>query len=1212
MHLYAVFSAFVFVLAPIVLQGATNITTVPGNYTWSSALQSTVPGFLALDFTATNGPVVSEAPSLMIALSEQSTTLPAYTVTLSYTKATDAYALFATKRGGSTPLQTRTITATDQPAIRAYLDAWRNGSPQSFSLLYNEGALLLLCQNVPLWSWHDDSPIPQVCRASFSSSPAPQTCNVITCSSTLPAIVSANTSLRIPVSAAPTIITFKSTALPSSINSDLFAFASDQEATYSLIFDTTNGIHTQLTHKVPGTAQSAIPTTSGSYDATSTLMPAALQTYFIAIAPRNGETLIAFGLIADNASPQTLLSWCNQKSSNESIQFCALRANVACSDPKVMRLSFDIPSLTSPLGLTKNGDTYTAVGLNQNAAYQRSETTWQEAFPFPAADNALIECDLTLTDEGKVAQNGAVILFGTQAQGQAMYGLVMEPAAEANALYGSSATRARFRLISMAGGVSTTLGDPVTIDSHTLKGTYQIAYEASGTGNATVTISQGSGSAKRMLAALPINGATSGIRFATLSAQRAAVLYRSITITTPTKEATANTSTTTAATTAITQAAAADPFDSITDSFDTLTRNKAKDSAFALAFNWNHSALQQVVDQTNGFSLEANLQFRETASERTIVIGLAPNSIDQSKCYHFSIGGQQVDAAFAGATQLIILSLNQDGLICMRSLPSPQGTSSPIVSQKRIAQTFKGASHTFWLTYRKTAETQSVAIGIDSAVGENPLFDWSDTRTSSTADYAKIGLSSWWQTDVAYRSIVFKSLESTAAQPTVAQTATTTTPNTLTRTPDATDPYGWNLKYDWSLGKKEQNTAGTFDASYGGSISALVQVVAPDKDQKATFMIGFTSDPAAPQKIQENGQPAFPGALYNIQLQAKNDNGYISLRRPTTSTSSPFEAATFATPLTTLLTKESGATTYPIKKVWARYTPSTGQRLFEAGLVAADDTRAIADITEVLWTWTETGIANDQAPLLYAAISSWDTACSISNITVTKAKASTTTTPAQTVQTATGTLSASGLPIESQWTLSAFAIKPGTAHTLTISGTDADQVVIAFSPNAPASTGTLCTALITKTGITLRDAQGKTVGTSAQGSISSTSASYIIRANTSTISISLKGSTAATETPLVSWTNDVLKTATDCWYAAYGFSETAIASYEGGIISTTTGTIGNAAVAPVIRSTRPGSERTPLTTRAAASHATVLSSAELAQQQYRVNRATTALTAPLR
>ncbi|MDQ5890980.1 MAG: hypothetical protein QG604_854 [Candidatus Dependentiae bacterium] len=1276
------------------LSSATIVDTVPDQFVWANAYKAPTAGSVILQTQIINGPTLSSDPFIVIGLSENNATTPAYTVNISYESSSLTYKIFATKRTGlSGPQGTAIITQASAQAIWNYLETWRTTSTgQSFTLQYQNGSLLLSGTNISLWGWQDTAtPIPNITQVVLSSSRTVQRFmgpSVTSSFMTQPA----NTSTYLPLPTTDAaLICFQANSLPTSLTCSLAQRVTDQPQ-YTVLFDTTDGIHTTLTHRITTpTVGSDIPNSGGSYDATTQLVPAATQTYYLLYSPQTGNNTVMFGLVNSAQQLQPLLSWSNPKKMSDVMALCIVQSNVALSNFTVQNITLpqftfqgaiqSLPNWTGTLGLQQQGSTYTASGLAKNAAYAPGATTWNYPLAFPADDTAALQFNLQLTQPTKVLENGAIILFGTHAQDLPAYGIALEPTASdgTTTTYNSGAPGARIRAYSLTDSGIQDIGTPIVLTGTTLQDTYRIVYQKINGTDASISIYQ-IGSTKNKLGSITISGARTGIHYAALSCSRELVTYSNVAISAPSSDeamqspvgfgtlaGTAGSGTSGATSAGNTTTGGSNPAPATTDQtpansggsttggtssssgstgggassggsssgstgsgstsptaapaiaggFDTSVLNSVihvgpldpsdpnrirRLPPQDLDFDWNTSALTKTIDLTNGFTLETKMKFDDNASSNCLAIGFSPSTVNTTQMCRFRAQGSTT-AGFAGAAQLLLVTLNSSGVSFIQFMPSPAGTTSQIVNQASSTQSGTGSSHTLWVACARKDLTLTITVGIDTPLNNAPIYSWRTTATDANSILSKIALSSW-ATNVTCSDIQLKPYVAPSQADTAPQAAADPNSeiNNINKSP---------LQYTWNLGNTPLNPNGILDPAGGGYITGLVTVTALSPTDPAAFMIGFTSNTSNTQSMQDRGHAMFPGAEYNIQVQITAATGYVSIRRPSASGDSPFDNPLAFTELLPLTQLKAGTTSYPTYKLWARYTPSGTTRIFDMGITSPTDTTDINALTP-LWTWTESDVAASRAALQYASISSCKTGCTITKVAVTPnkpgaIKSGTTsggTTNNGTPATFDGTISTTNMPKSDQWNLYAYQIKPGTEHKITASGSATSRIVLAFNQNVPGSSTTppAFTALITASGITVYDATGKSQSTSADpllGALQTTTTGYWVRADNTSFSLGGYAADGVTETsPYVSWTDSSFSTATS-WYFTYGATSDATVSYMGGII--TPGTTATAP-SPVRRSTQrqavtsriSGEQSTPSVSRS-------FSSNRIDGQQYRLN-----------
>ena len=498
-------------------------------------------------------------------------------------------------------------------------------------------------------------------------------------------------------------------------------------------------------------------------------------------------------------------------------------------------------------------------------------------------------------------------------------------------------------------------------------------------------------------------------------------------------------------------------------------------------------------------------------------------------------------------------------------------------------------------------------MGIDSAIDTSPLFTWNDTRTTAAADFAKTCLSSWG-TAVTYSNIQLApyspKIRTQTTTPAAPQTTSTppTEPNMVVRTKDA------SLSYDWTVARTSQNPNGILHATHGGTLTALVQITEVDALNTATIMIGASSDPTKTVAARTGGIDIFKGAEYNVQLQATPDNGFASMRRAVVGKDSLYEAANTIGDVRKLTQKAAGSTTYPVCKIWVRYTPSRTTRLFEMGLTT--DLTASVETAQALWSFTEP--VTTQAPLQSMSISSWNTACTIKEINIIQATGAANSTLAtgqatEAAITYDGTISSQNMPIESQWTAASYQMKPNTIHKITTYGTAKSRGVVAFSTTNSGLAKIPFRIVLDTTGIKIyQDTELKSSNSTPLQGINELGASYWIKIVDG--ALSLGGYTEAGAVilqPYVTWSDDILK-GSNTWFFTIGATEDATITYLGSsLISNQASTLQNQALPVILRtSVNRNVPKAPVLVRptpAPQARNRVLSSAELEQSRYRKN-----------
>jgi len=1174
-YVYSIISALVAILIQT-CYAETN-TTTPNQFSWLKTVESIQPGSLYFQTTVLNDPTLTTEPHVVIAFKNESQIDAYYQIHISYIAAEKKYSVFAVKPNSLGILGATNITKLPTESVWEILEQWRTGKEQLLIGSYTQGTFLVSIGGKILWMWNDTVPDLSMTTFGISSVDKPLQYKDFTMTSSLPS-TDPNASYYLSYQPnAPMLLTFKSTAIPETLSCCLYKNITEKPQ-YAIDFETKNAVQTTLTHRFQPTNTSGIPTSNGSYTLAAAQIPAAAQTYFLFYSPSATNTLIAFGLLTDALEPKTLMYWQNSSQNEPSCTYLSLNSTTTLS---ALTLSASPLTPTAPaiLGLTKDGNDYKAQGLNRAAAYKNNSTDWAYAFSFPQTDAGVISFDVQVANAQAVTGNGAIVLLGTQATGQPLYGIALEPDA-ATSSPGIPATRTRVRLFSLATGVPTYTPNSALLEGHILKGRYQITYKKISSTSATVTLHQITASGPQLLTTLSLDDVSSGLCYATLSSQNSLVTYSNIALSSPNDTVLPTNS---APTTDL-------------DSLSVIRRNTSD----PLDFNWNHSALQQVVDTTKGLTLQGQVEWAPTTTgDKTIVIGFSPTTIDQTKKYFFNDSVPR----FTGATQLLTITIKEKTIIWRRFIPSPEGTSSAIASQATIEKTLTTTKCSLWISYVKKDGTYTVSVGLDTPIGTSPLFAWNDTRTNAAADFAKIGLSSW-TTALTYTNILLSPYTEPKEIPDQANDASAnqSPPNSVTRTKN--DP---KLEYIWALSKTPQNPNGILNTQYGGLFTATVQITERDALNTATIMIGLTSDPNSTASARAGGVEIFKSAEYNIQIQATDDNGFVSLRRAVVSGDSPYDGADTVTSYKKLTEKNDGASSWAPYKIWVRYTPRLTSRLFEIGLNDINDQAQASDYTKPLWSFTEANVPTTRAPLQYIGISSWNTGCIIKDIAIVQAI----TPPAGSTSpslTDDGTITANNLPQATQWSTALITMKPNTLHKLTTFGTDDSRVVIAFSKSTTTPRALDFRLVLTAQGASLYEAGSQTPAVSSvnkTGGITPDGATYWIKVINGVFTYGgYKPDGTIIESPYITWTHDMLK-GSNTWFFTTGASSDATITYlSGSIIKTITAD--STSLPAVIRTstaTKPNRTRpAPAPTVTTGGKTPLLTSAELENQRYRINK----------
>ncbi len=1116
--------------------GEYSITTTPGNYVWPTQLQVTTPNILFIKTTLKNGPTPAPAPYAVIALSQSNNDSPAYAINIAYQPATGQnptpkYTFSVIKRGqGTMPGSTTDITAAWQTAW-SYLEEWRTGIEKTFMITYLNGAITVSTNQHAIWYWQDTTPSADITRVSLSSATTPLQYSRTTVTNALTANTASTLTLN---KTTPTIVTFRTTELPSTMTYQLLSNATNTLPTYEVTFSTVGGCYTRIAHRSSPTTSDLL-TSNGTYEINSPVVPAPVQTYFFSYVPStlNGGT-VSFGIINDSAIIP-LLSWTAPQASETPLELLTITTSSNTSTFNTTATALNQPSF-APLGLTKSGTSYVSRGLAKAVAYSNAtDMTWQDSIALSQADNGYIQFDLQLTNQQNANGNGAVILLGTQAQGQPLYGVLLEPDTDQPRALNAPATRARFRVFTLAQGTLTYLPSEALVNGHQLSGSYKVSYVKNGT-DGLITIEKIDSRGSLVLAKLSIPNVVSGIAHAAVSSDRESTTYTNI------------------------QTA---PAQTAGPTIGTIVRTV--DNPFD--FNWNDSSLQRAINTDAGFTFESTITFSENSSYKTVVLGFGGATINPDDCCRFNIQNR-VFTGFNGAKIIALITVNQETTDITLYRASVNNQTSIILAHNTTTTTPQSYPTKLWCAYANTdADTESISIGLGTDVYTQPLYTWNNTKTQSGSNFVKnnfkkIALSSW-TTGVTYRNITLSPYSPPAQNTPPAPVVETTppvvaAPNTLTRAINAP------LTYDWTLTKTTEFPNGVVLDATGGYLSALVKINSVDPATSiATIMIGLSSDTAKTTGMRANNITTFLGADYNIQLQTTQQSfapGFICIKKPATTNDSPEIGAQPVPELQQLLRSTPGTTTYATHKIWARYTPYNNNLYFDVGIVPATDTTDI-NLLEPLYSYVEPISGENSAPLKAITISSWSTSVEITNI---MAKSNGSTPPYN------GTLVSQAFPLKSQWNLNTtpptcYEIKPETIHQFAITGTANDTVVLALCKNTtePATlitTNPIYRLIITPTGIKLVDPAGAEKKASTEGGLltSATPAPnglYWITANKTTISI---GGYKASDNSLItylSWGDSTLGDAKS-WYITSGKTETSTVEYKSAEQIQTTPTTG--------------------------------------------------------
>jgi hypothetical protein len=1113
-------------------------------------------------------------PHIVITLQQGNPKINFFEIHIAYSSVEKKYSVFGVKPNVANTIGTYNIQKFATESVWEALEKWRTGIVQKLSGSYSQGTILLSIGGHPLWLWSETSFAEKLSEITIHALESPNQFMTVTKSATIP-IVEKNSSRYVPFAAnTHMLFTFKSATLPETFNCSLYKNVSEK-AQYSLNFESKNNIQTTLTHRAQPTIKSNIPTSNGSYTVSPTIPVAPIQQYFIYYSPSKTGTLIALGILNDAGEPQTLLYWQNPVQDEPACTYLSLTSSVALDALAISSLPFT-PPIPAPLGLIKENDVYTAAGLNLAAAYKNNSTEWAHSFAFPNTDDGEISFDINPLTPETVSDSGAVVLVGTQALGQPLYGVILEP---------ETITRTRIRIFSLATGVPIYAPSSAILDGHTLGGRYHIAYKKVNSSQATITVNHSSGATKKLLTTLTLENVNSGICCATLSSKSRRIAYHNVSMLSSSSAGSQQTG---------------GGIISL-DALSVITRTAAD----PLDFNWNHSALQQVVDLTKGITLQTNVQWSPSQTgDKTIVVGLSPATVDPTKKYFFNDG----IARFIGATQLVTITLKPTTIIFRQFLPTPEGTNSATASQSVIEKSVSEAACNLWISYAKQESTYTVSIGLNTPLGEAPLFSWNDTRTTGAADFAKIGLSSW-TTALSYNSIkiapytppVITTITTPAAP------AVTAAPNSLIRTKTES-----KLEYLWALGKTAQNPNGIINQQHGGILTADVQITDRDALNTATIMIGLTSEINSILTARSSGVEIFKGAEYNIQIQSTPENGFVSLRRAVTSGDSPYDGADTVSPFKKLTEKTNPTGDWPVYKIWLRYTPRLTSRLFEIGLNDLTDSTKASDYTQPLWSYTESNVATTRKPLQYIGISSWNTGCIIKNIQIIATSAAPKTTTPE-LPADDGTITGTNLPQDGQWTTALITMRPNTIHKFATFGTETSRAVLAFSKTTttPRSIG-FRIVLTPQEAIVYEGTSTVPLvsSTNKQGSLSSDGASYWVQITNGTLSFGGYAQDGALiQAPYLTWSHDMLK-GSNTWFATTGATSNASITYLNGTIIQSTAT-GTPALPAIIRTSAgsrlPQRPRPSAATTTSPRSSALLTSAELENQRYRINKKMPAL-----
>jgi hypothetical protein len=1180
-------------------------TTIPDKFNWNSTLQTTTANKLILKTTIQNGPTQAANPWAMLALGDMSHDAPAYTINIAYQSNNTKYVISVIKRNQGFMTQILNIDASSNLAAWNYLETWRTGTPQRFTLNYTNGMMLLIADSFVLWSWQDSDAIDGITRATVASSAMPLIYTNTTVSSSITSLAP-NTIEFLPMNNQTTLYTFQTNdAVPQTITFKLYTDPTTF-ARYELVFDSSNGCYTKLIQRTTPTS-SDILTSTGSYEINAPAIPATTQTYFLNYSSALGGPTITFGLYTDSNNTTTLLSWTGSQGNNAAISLCSL----ACSsqltnitNSAIMVRASNIP----PLGLNKKGTTYTASGLAYSAAYVKGSTTWDSFCTLPQTDAGSIRCDIQLSNSQSIAANGAVFLFGTQPQGQPLYGITIEPDSDAGRLFNSSSTRARFRVFTFTQGVMQYLANEVTVDGHQIGGTYRINYEK-GTGpDATISIETINNNSAQGIATLTIPNASTGVKFVTLSSNRALVTYSNVV-----------TEDLPASNTAVA-------------GLNTIVRTPLN----GLDFNWDHSTLQRVINTTPGFTFESQITFDAATTNRTLVFGFSGATVDTiNDICRFNIDNKIV-TGFAGAKIIMLVTFSATTIDIALYNESVNNATSAILDQTQITQTLNSQTAKLWIAYANTdATTESISIGINTDTYKAPIYTWNNSQKKSGSLFAKnnfkkIALSSW-ATGVSYSAINLSSYEAPIDKtPPAVTTPANTTPNALSR--GLKDP----LIYDWTLTKTATNPTGTLSAENGGYVTCLVKINGIDPSSGyATFMIGLSNNTTKTTGLQIDTQVGFVGADYNIQIQAVRSaaTGFICVKRPNGANAPTEENPQEINELKKLITSASGTTTFNSYKLWLRYTPQKGFRYFDFGITEANDTSDVNTLTP-LYSFVE-GIdeANPLPPLNNISITTWGTSADITQIAATQNSAGAVADPGaadinRSLITYDGTLSSKNEPAESQWNQSAtpptcFQVDPYTVHQFAANGPSGSSIVLALKKNRASAPKCDYRFIITETDITLYEndtivANNKTAPliplqvATADGKKSTTTPTlYWLKANNQTISLGgYEKNNGTTETPAyITYTNTALNDAVK-WFLTSGATTKATFTYKsgtiikqaGGSLAPTINRNGTRTVLPTAnRPSRIASQVPPLTNKITPNGQQNRSSTSLDNQQYRRN-----------
>ena len=1217
-------------LLPSAAQGRE--TTVPNQFSWEITGKSSLPNSIYANSSILNTASVTE-PHVIVGFKNDTQIEPAYQLSIMYSIPNGFYSIYIVKQGTNGLLGNCNITQTTFPLIWNALEQWRNGQETSFVFSYLQGTITLCISDIFAWSWSDTTPLQNINSIALSSIQNPIQFTPLIANSGAPSAAAANTSQYIPFNSAnPLTLTFKSDSLPSTIRCAFYKQGGEGPQ-YILTLDTTNGTVTTVTHTKQPTNTSALLNSNGSYSLQSALTPSAQQTYFLTYTPSTQGAIIAFGLIATSGNqqaPQTLMYWRNPLASEQPCNVIELNSSSALNTITLNNQVGSVqinPPVISPLDIQNQGTNYTITGMNNSAAYKDQSGAWLYPLSFPQADSGAITFTAQITNTLKVENNGIVVLFGAQATGRPVYGVSLEPDTDQPRHFGAVATRARMRVFSF-----NTAGKPeyfpsiVTIPAHTIGRQYQLIYKKTNNA-ATITLCQVSNNSPTVLGSVSIDNAVSNITTATLSSACTTVQYTNVSVG--------------AAPQQLTLASSGSP--SAAFNLNTLT-TVALTEADSFNFNWNHSALQQIVDLTNGFSVQATVALNGAEGDKTIAIGLSPSPVDVANKFYFNTGGSTTTTAFSGATQLILMTIQQNALQFMRFLPSPAGTTSANVSQKVVQTSLPSSTFTLWINYVKSATTYTASLGINSAVGTNPLFSWTDSRSGGSPELAKFCFGTWGSavtfsgiqvnpvTQLAADTLTNDTIPSTPGTDSTTSTATPgVTPGTVTKT--VTDT---TTTYNWAIGQSSINPNGIIDSKAGGMLTALVQINSVPTNNTANIMVGLTSNTASTASAQSNGVPLFPSAEYNIQLQATAATGSVGLRAATTTGHSPYDGAKSVEGFKPLMQKATGASAtapYSTNLLWVRYTPSANARLFEAGLLPETASAESAKTAPALWSYTETPVASTKNPIQYMSINSLLTGVTITQVTVTPFASTATTSGETEAITIDGTIDSNNQPITTQWTNTAALrqIAPNSTHKITTQGANmTSRAVIAFQrPSVAATTTTPAVAapatalfkiVLTGSGCAIYDENNVKQAETTQasdGGLSPSGTNYWFSITNGTLNFGgYAANLSMLTTPYVSWKNDILS-GTTLWTMVTGTTSDASIVYIGSTGSSSATAINRSTLPAIVRGSAAehnsgfrGIGATPAAgTSTAQGTNTPLSSQEQDQARYRLNRRRSAQSA---